>query len=474
MANSYTTKLIKRMPAPGDFDWDDEWHDNEKIDDFLAGSQLSQNMMIAGGAISDGTGLAVDYTTMVVMVAGVRYEIAGSSVALTASSLNYVYVNSSGTVVASTTVPTGDYVPLALVDTDATTPALTGDVRPWAQAVRPGENIFINGDFGIDQANAGAAVPVSTTAKYFVDMCECTGANHSAVVNAQQVAGFAGFSKAGQLTVTTADTLASGEYGHGFRKFVEFKDCQLIAGRYLAFKFPFKAKITGTYSVALLSGDFSNSYVTTFSYGTAEAVQTVPMLVPVPSAKVIEGSNNRGLVLLVGVAAVGAKATSTLDQWQAGEYYSAAGATDWETTVGNYIAMTGLYGGVDLIPAEFPHRPAGDELKLCERYYRKSYDLGTAPGTVTNNGCYEFKQSGPSILLSTQVRFSTMRTIPTVTIYSTSSGASGNVFCVEATTDYSVSSVNFAGDSGFGSLSLGTSLTDANRARFHAVLNARM
>lgn len=429
MANSYTTKIKKRMPAPGDFNWDDEWHDNEKIDDVLAGSQLSQNRLLTGGAVTDGTGLACNYATMVVVVAGVRYEIAGSGVPVSASSLNYIYVNNAGTVVASTTPPSGDYVLLALVDTDATTPIRTGDVRPLAPIVAPGSNVFINGDMGIDQENAGAAVSVSTVAKYFLDMCECSAANHSAVVDAQQVAGFGGFTKAGKLTVTTADTLASGEYGHGLRKFIEFKDCQLIAGRYLAIKFKFKAKITGTYSVALQSGDASNSYVTTFSYTSAEAVQNVSMLIPVPSAKVIEGSNNRGLILYVGVAAVGTKATATLNAWQAGEYFSASTATAWETTIGNYISWTGLYGGVDLIPAEFPVRL--NELALCERYYEKGqFYRGIAAHIQT------------SYVSPAPVCFSTKkRAIPTITI--------GTLTDIAVLGEYSSTYLTGAGVSGF-------------------------
>jgi hypothetical protein len=470
MANSYTSKLKKRMPAPGDFDWDDEWYDNEKIDDMVAGSLLSRNRLITGGAVSDGTGLQSLYTAMVVIVAGVRYEIAAGYVSLTASSLNYLYVNSAGTVVAATIPPSGDYVPLAVVDTDATTPVRTGDARPMAPVVVPGENIFINGDMGIDQENEGAAVSVSTAAKYFVDMCECSPANHSAVVNAQQVTGFGGFTKAGQLTVTTADTLASGEYGHGFRRFIEFKDCQLIAGRYLAFKFPFKAKITGTYSVAVLSGDFSNSFVTTCSYGTAEAVQNISMLVPVPSAKVIEGSNNRGLVLLVGVAAVGTKATSNLNQWQAGEYYAATGATDWETTVGNYIAMTGLYGGVDLIPAEFPFRHTGAEQALCQRYFCKSYSPGNAPGAAVYPGSVIEYATRNAANNTPGTRFPvTMRTEPTVTLYSPTTGASGKIL----NNGDKTGSAAAVGAQGFGAVTI-TSGDAASAAQFHFAAAARM
>ena len=394
MSNSYTDFLLKRKPAPGDFNWDDEWHENEDIDDFLNAAHLSKNRLVSGLAPSDGGSGSLSYTAGVVIVGGVRYEVAAGSTALTLAvsgyQINYVYVNSSGAIVDATSPPaSGDYVPVAIVDTDTTDIVRLADARKFAADINPSGNIFINGDVYIDQENSGAAVSVSTVAKYFADMLECSPANNSSVVNAQQVTGFGGFSKAGRLIVTTADTLPDGKYGHGFRKFIEYKDCQLIAGRWLAFAFHFQAKVTGVYSIAIQSGDASNSYITTFNYSVADAVQKVPVIIPVPSAKVIEGSNNRGLILLIGACAAGAYATATLNQWQTGTYYAASGATYWESTVSNYISMTGLYGGPDVIPAEFPFRPYGAEFDLCSRYYIKiasSYKhiaSGYLPGTTS-------------------------------------------------------------------------------------------
>lgn len=409
MANTYTDRLKKRMPAAGDFNWNDEWYDNEKIDDFLAGGLLSRSRIIIGGAVSDGGGLNADHALVVCVLAGVRYEIAAGSVVLAASSLNYVYVDQSGAVDANPNPPTGDYIPLAVVDTDETgivqdgeVPRI-GDLRPMANDAAPAmDNIFINGDMAIDQENEGAAVSISTTTKYFLDMFLCHGANHGAVVNAQQVAGFGGFGKAAQLTVTTADTLASNEYGHGIKTFVEHKNCQPFADRYLAFSFKFMAKVAGTYSVSLVSGDGSNSYVTTFAYGTADAVQVVSMLVPVPAGKIIAGGTGAGLAMYIGVAAIGTKATATLNQWQAGEFYSASGATDWEASIGNYIAVTGLYGGADLIPQEFPFR--ADELALCQRYWE------TFSGSVVVNQ-YNASYAQMQVIFFSQPK----RATPTIT-----------------------------------------------------------
>jgi hypothetical protein len=45
-------------------------------------------------------------------------------------------------------------------------------------------------------------------------------------------------------------------------------------------------------------------------------------------------------------------------------------------------------------PTPFEQRPIGVELALCQRYYEKSYDTATAPGTVTEVGVHWHSGSG--------------------------------------------------------------------------------
>lgn len=138
MGNEYTTRLQKRLPAVGDENWDDEWHDNEKIDDVVMGALLTANRVISGGTVTLGTGLVPGYAAMEVLVAGVVYDIAGGSIAATAAVAgqelaNWLYISSAGVVTISTTPPNGDYVPLALVDTSDTAVIRIADLRPIDQ-----------------------------------------------------------------------------------------------------------------------------------------------------------------------------------------------------------------------------------------------------------------------------------------------------------------------------------------------------
>jgi len=77
---------------------------------------------------------------------------------------------------------------------------------------------------------------------------------------------------------------------------------------------------------------------------------------------------------------------------------------------------------------EFQERHIAEEIKLCQRYYQKSYDLDTAPGAITDAGMHVEFVSRNQPFFSTGVRFATrMRAIPTIQLYSNVTGNSGVV-----------------------------------------------
>ena len=143
MSNTYTAKIGKRMPAAGDYDWDDEWHDNAKIDDVVVGALLSTGRVITGGAVTDGGGLTASFAAAVVRLSnGQLMDIAADNLELSAAATgtdasgnvrsvaNWIYVNGSGVVTTAVAPPSGDYIPLALVDTSATAILRIADLRP--------------------------------------------------------------------------------------------------------------------------------------------------------------------------------------------------------------------------------------------------------------------------------------------------------------------------------------------------------
>lgn len=93
-------------------------------------------------------------------------------------------------------------------------------------------------------------------------------------------------------------------------------------------------------------------------------------------------------------------------------------------------------------------RPQPQEMALAYRYFEKSYGLGDAPGTVTVNNCAFGRDTSASQtrkeLINTRFRVE-KRTTPTITWYSTKTGASGQLWYQQTDSDVAVTSTEATG-----------------------------
>ena len=109
------------------------------------------------------------------------------------------------------------------------------------------------------------------------------------------------------------------------------------------------------------------------------------------------------------------------------------------------------------VATAFERRPIGTELALCQRYFCKSYEINTAPGTP------EIDRGNPNSLSSTTLDILTcnisfpvtMRSFPSVTIYRPSTGAVNTVETTFQSDPRTVDGVE-AGSGGIGLLRLTT------------------
>ena len=102
----------------------------------------------------------------------------------------------------------------------------------------------------------------------------------------------------------------------------------------------------------------------------------------------------------------------------------------WFTTNDATWNITGLQLELGTQATPFEHRSFGEELQLCKRYYQKSYAYGTVPGTSSSIlGCIYSRYSDEvTNRMDLGTRFEVeMRTIPTVTAYSPSTGTANRV-----------------------------------------------
>ncbi len=157
MEGTYTPGLNLRKPEEWSKPWHEyEWQSKDILDVVLVAMQRGNNIL-SGGEVTEGAGLTVDYTATSARIDGlIRDNIAGNLAVSLADAgtekSHWIYVDDTGSLVASSTLPTGNYTPLAMVDTDETSIVRIADLRvmglPNGYAV---EDLCINGDESINQ-----------------------------------------------------------------------------------------------------------------------------------------------------------------------------------------------------------------------------------------------------------------------------------------------------------------------------------
>jgi len=222
----------------------------------------------------------------------------------------------------------------------------------------------------------------------------------------------AGFHYSLRSTVTTADASigASDQYHIGQR--IEGFDMPSLVADTFTVSFWFRSAKTGVHCVSLLSGSNDAAYVHEFTVAVADTWEYHSFTV---EGGVDTGIGTWSTTSGIGMQVVFALAagtdwqTATTDAWHAVGGFIAGTANQVNTldTIGNIVALTGVQVEAGGVATPFEQRPFGLELILCQRYFQLLHDTAPAPICVLAG-------TGSSVAYG-NVRFSRMRTTPTVT-----------------------------------------------------------
>lgn len=114
-------------------------------------------------------------------------------------------------------------------------------------------------------------------------------------------------------------------------------------------------------------------------------------------------------------------------QWGA-TFATYMGGSTAESFVGSgYTMITGVMVNVGQFPFKYSPTPLNEEIARCQRYYCKSYDIGTVPATATTVGSILSGMNPTAAgVAGVQIQFpQAMRIVPTIAYYLVSTGASG-------------------------------------------------
>ena len=297
------------------------------------------------------------------------------------------------------------------------------------------KNRIINGDMAISQRGTTFASPTNA---YSLDRWVWQSSSDGAVTVTQSsdVPANNEFQNSLRVAVTTADTSITTAQFAGVGQTIEGYNIRDLIGRTFTVSFWVRSTKTGTHCIEMQNNSADRCYIAEYTIIASNTweYKTISITGGLTTSGTWIYTTGLGLYLRF-VLAVGPSYQSTAGSWVTGLVIGTSNQVNCLDSTANIFAITGVQLEVGSQATEFEHRPFGTELALCQRYYQKSYDVTTAPGSNVQAGRQYFVLGGSATSLNKgcTVRFPTvMRASPSITIIHESSGATG-VFSSGAT-----------------------------------------
>ena len=283
------------------------------------------------------------------------------------------------------------------------------------------KNLVINGDMRICQ-RYGFNNPqtVANQNDYYLDRFVLRENTSGAFQVRQSSPGYP-FDNAMQINVTTADTsISSSEYAR-IQYYVEGNDARAIdwgeinSKDHLTLSFWVRSNAPGDYHVSIENSN--NNYfpimVKKYTIEQPNVWQKVVVTFPPPGVYNFHRGEGIGLRITWSLAIGSSYNQATDGVWRTSGYQMSTSAQrNFMDTVGNNFYLTGVQLERGRNATEFEHRPYGEELALCQRYF---YINGGAEHNIISQA---FSPHTTEIAVAWP-HPTEMRAVPTVTISST-------------------------------------------------------
>lgn len=227
-----------------------------------------------------------------------------------------------------------------------------------------------------------------------------------------------------QVGVGVADAaIAAGDF-YMFGTKIEGYNWRHFAQRPMVLKFFVRAAKTGTHCVALRNSGVDRSFVAEYTVNTFDTWEEKMVFISAsPSSGTWNTTNGVGLDIWFPLTA-GSTFHTTPGTWQTGNFLGTSAIVNEMDNVANTFRITGvqLYLSNNSIDHPFKYRTFNEELELCQRYYQKSFELGTTPASAVgpNTGehmCAQHGGASSGVRLPPLIFRPEMRAAPTVTLF---------------------------------------------------------
>tara|TARA_R100001129_G_scaffold80622_1_gene54837 strand:- start:91 stop:1212 length:1122 start_codon:yes stop_codon:yes gene_type:complete len=360
---------------------------------------------------------------------------------------------------------------------------LIGNINAGGGGVN--RNIIINGAMNVAQ-RATSATGLGADANTY-DVCDrwllSANGTDGRLTITQDSSAPSGFSNSTKLACTTTDTsIAAGEF-LTFTQKIEGQNLQSFAkgtsdAKPFAVSFYVKGNASATYVAELMDNDNSNRHVSK-SFTVTTDWTRVELSFPADTTGTFDDDNADSMVLNIWLHGGSTFTSGTLQQtWgtlvQANR---AVGISSFLDSTSRTFFITGVQLEVGQNPTEFEHEPFANTLRKCQRYYEKSYNQGTTPGTSTHLGS---RSTGGNQAANTTGEIGgyfpfivTKRAAPTMTIYDQSGNSGKTTISLygTGTTANQTSSVSNMSETVF-FVSRGSAGSPANATEFYVQFEA--
>ena len=284
--------------------------------------------------------------------------------------------------------------PIGLKGSELMRAEATQEARDLVSAGR--KNMVINGDLRIWQRSTSATINTSVNAVHqTADRWNDWHSTSGAVTESQSTdvpvgSGFY-YSLKHEVTSTDAD-MGTGQY-HAHKYDIEGYDvAHLMWGtsqaKPITVSFWAKSSVIGDYGFCIRPGSTNDRfYVDAITISQANTWKKYSFTIHGCTDGTWSKTNTSGMQVQISHSMGTSYQTSTLKQWiNTIDVSPTSQVTNWMSTVGNTWYITGLQVEVGKTATDFEHRPYGEELALCQRYYEKLENVTIQISAIWSNG----------------------------------------------------------------------------------------
>jgi hypothetical protein len=296
-------------------------------------------------------------------------------------------------------------------------------------------NIIINGDMSVSQRSTSAS-SITSSGYHALDRhrLAISSLGTWTISQSTDVPTGQGFGKSMKFDCTTADASPSASDVMWVQHRIEGQNLQYLkkgtsSAEKTTLSFWVKSNKTGTYIAELEDTDNSRHIAKSYTISSSDTWEKKTITFDGDTTGTLTNDNNTSLELHLYLGAgtnytSGTLATSWASNTDANR---AVGQVNLADSTSNEWYVTGIQLEAGSQASDFEFLPFDVNLKRCQRYFYTTYDVGTAPGTQSNDDVPQVFAPATNSYFGFIIYYSSpMRDAPTIVIYNPNTGATGS------------------------------------------------